>query len=54
MWQQANPERRLRAYHGSSRHPASPDDVLPYDPLSASITVRNILDTESGMLCYRY
>ncbi|KAH8668672.1 hypothetical protein BX600DRAFT_510745 [Xylariales sp. PMI_506] len=54
IWQQKDKERRLRAYHGSVKHPASPEDVLPYEPLSANITVADILDTETAMLCYRY
>jgi len=54
MWQQKDKERRLHAYHDSAEDPASADDVLPYEPLSANITVRDILDTETSMLCYRY
>ena len=54
MWQQKDRDRRLSAYHGSVKHPASADDVLPYEPLSANITVRDILNTETDILCYRY
>ena len=54
MWQQEHRERRLYAYHGKVGETVSIDDVLPYEPMSANITVRDVLDTEAGMLCYRY
>jgi tyrosinase len=54
MWQQKDRGRRLYVYHGSAEHPASPEDVLPYEPLSANITARDVLNTETSKLCYRY
>ena len=54
MWQQKETGRRLYAYHGSKENPASAEDLLVYEPLSANITVRDILNTETARLCYRY
>jgi len=44
----------MYAYHGSEEEPASAEDSLAYEPLSANISVRDILNTETVRLCYRY
>lgn len=66
IWQQKDPEQRLYEYHGPNlsqghKHAdsvggstASLNDVLPYEPLSRNITVRDIMSTETQRLCYRY
>jgi tyrosinase len=54
LWQQADRDRRLHAYQGSPEHPASPNDALPYEPLSADMAVWDVLSTETEILCYRY
>jgi tyrosinase len=58
MWQRANPEARKRDYGGISRHaskvPASLQDAIPMGELSSAIRVIDMMDTETGMLCYTY
>jgi tyrosinase len=56
-WQQAHPE-HSNAYSGPSSHDsndaASMDDLLPYGELAKSLPVRDVMSTESDLLCYRY
>lgn len=58
MWQRANPEARKRGYDGISRHApkvqASLQDAIPMGNLSSAIRVIDMMDTETGMLCYTY
>lgn len=46
------------AYDGPSSHgsedAASLDDMLPVSDFAKSIKVREVMNTESDMLCYRY
>ena len=61
IWQRAEPqniEKRRREYlgkaaHNSKQH-ASLTDVIPMGGLAPDINVSDIMDTDSGPLCYRY
>jgi tyrosinase len=57
IWQHFEPS-RLQKYAGYAFHnttqPASLEDVISLGGLAPSITVREIIDTGSGYLCYRY
>lgn len=61
MWQRAEPQnigKRRREYlgraaHNSTQH-ASLTDVIPMGGLAPNINVFDIMETNSGLLCYRY
>jgi tyrosinase len=57
LWQQQD-KSRLREYSGSSgirlKEDAQLDDVLPMYGLAPDRPVSDIMDTEAGILCYRY
>lgn len=61
-WQQAAPTTR-NAMYGGNRYPsgssakaakASLTDVMPMAGLAGDLAVREVMTTESGLLCYRY
>lgn len=63
MWQQRNPQKRLKEFHGPKtdfRHHEVEDgesfvtDVLPMAGLGEDVTVQDVMDTAGGLLCYRY
>lgn len=58
MWQQQDPENRLQQYHGpafnNSDAEASLHDVMDMGTLAESVHVHDIIDTQAGVLCYRY
>ncbi|KAK4622203.1 Tyrosinase ustQ [Fulvia fulva] len=58
LWQQRSPERFLWAYGGhKSRHTmglASLEDDLEYRGLADDVKVKDVMNTETGVLCYRY
>ncbi|GAB7355848.1 hypothetical protein MBLNU459_g6510t1 [Dothideomycetes sp. NU459] len=58
IWQQRNPEQRIRAYGGrNSRHSiavASLEDALKMKGLAPTIKVEEVMNTEDELLCYRY
>lgn len=57
-WQQAELGKRLTEYSGraatNSTLEASLTDMISMGGLAPDISVVEIMDTESGMLCYRY
>ncbi|KAK3935487.1 hypothetical protein QBC46DRAFT_397384 [Diplogelasinospora grovesii] len=59
-WQQENPKERLWVYEGkhmynsTDENGASLDDPLLYGGFAEDVTVRRVMDTEGGFLCYRY
>lgn len=59
MWQQRDPEKRLKDYSGravfnSSESAADLEDLLWYGDLGPSVRVSEIMDTMAGPLCYAY
>ena len=56
-WQQTHPSNQM-AYSGPASHgsesAASLNDMLPMSALAKSVKVRELMSTESDMLCYRY
>ena len=58
LWQQRSAERVLWAYGGhKSRHSmelASLEDDLEYKGLAGVVKVKEVMNTEKGVLCYRY
>ena len=58
LWQQKDIKNRLHQYRGAaaskSLEQASVKDLLPMGKLINDIEVMDILDTESGILCYNY
>ncbi|KAF7943755.1 uncharacterized protein EAE97_005825 [Botrytis byssoidea] len=58
LWQQKDTQNRLYQYRGvaafKSLEKASVKDLLLMGELVADIEVKDILDTESGILCYNY
>ncbi len=57
-WQLDSPQTRLFEYTGlprfGSTREASLDDSLTYGGFIPDISVRKVMDTEGGLLCYRY
>ena len=57
-WQRAHPEKRLAEYIGKAAHnsteKASLADVIPMGGLGPDVTVRKLMNTEGGALCYGY
>ncbi|KAH7391523.1 hypothetical protein BKA64DRAFT_756677 [Cadophora sp. MPI-SDFR-AT-0126] len=57
-WQQERPSRRLHEYEGkhmyNSTGEASIGDMLVFGGLVEDVPVRTVMDTENGLLCYRY
>lgn len=57
-WQGMDERKRRRVYSGKTSHnsskDASLDDIIPMGGLAPDTTVGNIIDTQSGVLCYRY
>ena len=57
-WQQVNIEERQTQYLGPAAHgsevPASLRDILPMGDLASGVTVSQVINTEDGLLCYRY
>ncbi|MCJ1229643.1 hypothetical protein MMC12_006312 [Toensbergia leucococca] len=58
MWQQADLPYRLTDYAGrllrNSTQRASLNDIIPMGGLAPDITIADMMETESGLLCYRY
>jgi tyrosinase len=58
MWQQRDVERRLWQYRGASAHNstsrATLDDLLPLGGLGENLSARDVMSTETDLLCYRY
>jgi len=57
-WQQIEPSTRFGMYKGKAAHgskyEATLSDIIPMGGLAPDIKVSDILNTVSGMLCYRY
>ncbi|KAL2217410.1 hypothetical protein M432DRAFT_516476, partial [Thermoascus aurantiacus ATCC 26904] len=58
-WQQIEPQEQLTEYSGEAAYvddskDATLDDLIPLGGLAPDVRVRDIIDTESGLLCYRY
>lgn len=57
-WQQEDLRNRLYEYNGrhmfNSTGEASLTDVLMYGGFTEDISVSEVMDTEAGLLCYRY
>ncbi|KAK3348902.1 tyrosinase-like protein [Lasiosphaeria hispida] len=57
-WQQDHPQTRLAEYRGfhmfNSTGEASLDDTLMFGGFTEDIAVRQAMNTEAGLLCYRY
>ena len=58
IWQQADRKRRLTAYSGKADNntdaAASLTDVMDYGGFVPNIQVSQLMDTSSGLLCYKY
>ena len=58
QWQQKEPSKRLKQYHGRSRSDLEFDalltDRLDMFGLAPSIKVQDVMDTEKNGLCYKY
>lgn len=58
MWQQRKVQDSMYEYGGPSRHhsktEANLDDQLEMHDIAAAISVREVMNTEAGPLCYRY
>ncbi|RFU31128.1 hypothetical protein B7463_g5224, partial [Scytalidium lignicola] len=58
MWQQQDPENRLRQYIGpaynGSMVAASLHDELEMGPFAKAVHAHDLVDTQAGILCYRY
>ena len=58
MWQQMKPEKRLWEYNGHSgddpSRPAALTDPLYIGDLAPTVQAKDIMNTESELLCYRY
>jgi len=58
LWQQRQPANGLTAYGGhKERHSiemANLDDTLFYKGLASDIRVREVMNVEGDLLCYRY
>ncbi|OTB16984.1 hypothetical protein K445DRAFT_21175 [Daldinia sp. EC12] len=63
LWQQEDPEARTNAYGGikTQNSPGGPtppeatlDDILPMNNLAKDIPVRDVMSTQSDLLCYTY
>lgn len=58
-WQQEKREKRISEYDGkhmfnSTNENASVNDILLYGGFADDIPVSKVMDTENGILCYRY
>ena len=58
-WQQQDPQRRWKDYSGKAAYTlassrASLSDPLPFRNMAPDVRVEDIMNTESGFLCYRY
>ncbi|KAI1804823.1 Di-copper centre-containing protein [Daldinia bambusicola] len=63
LWQQEDPESRTNAYGGikTQNNPGEPappeatlDDILPMIKLAKDIPVRDVMSTQTDLLCYTY
>ena len=58
QWEQYDLSERQSAYSGSykakSKEQASPNDVISIGALAPDIKGKDVLDIQSGLLCYRY
>lgn len=57
-WQQVDAQARLDDYSGKAAYTANSDaglrDPLPLGDLAPDVRVEDVMDTESGFVCYRY
>lgn len=57
-WQQVDPRARLEDYSGKAAYTTNPDaglrNSLPMGDLASDVRVEDMMNTESGLLCYRY
>ena len=57
-WQQVDARIRVKEYSGkaayTSRSEAGLEDPLPLGELAGDVRVKDMMDTESGRLCYKY
>lgn len=58
-WQQIEPQKQLTEYLGEAAYvddskDATLDDLIILGGLAPDVRVRDIIDTESVLLCYRY
>lgn len=59
QWQQEDRAKRLTEYegkhmHNSTANDANLDSLLLYGKFARDIPVSEVMDTEGGVLCYRY